>query len=548
MGAFDDLLPKAGTGVPNLGSFDDLVPNSLSPEAARKTANDVGAGEAVLLGAGRSADKVISGVQQLALEGGRASSRLAKDPEKSARLRNEFNTRLINLRNSQADADTAYAPVQADHPFASSFGEALPFAAVPASAGPLAAGMTVGAVEALKYGEPEDRAQRGVVGLLSGTAGQMLGRGAGGILAPGARTPINETKRDAIDRLVDMGGRPRLSQVTGSKFAGQVEDWAAQTPGGVGRMAEHEARNATALNRAAAGSIGQNADELSSRVFADANRAIGSVFNELRNVGRGQAQRPIAIDAGVAQAADNVLATQARIAPEFRSADVASLATRARALALNHGRIDAETYQLARSSLTDAAQTAFQGGNSQVGRAYQQLLESLDAAADRSLTALGRGDLVDALQTARQQWANLKMLEKGRTAAGGDVNAAALVSTLRSQNPMAFREGRGNNPLSDIGMIGENLKPLATGSQTHPRQTLSSPIQSALVAPAANAAARITTSPMLTGYAGMLGRNPTMAGTVRTLIEDATRAGTLPILGRIFGPPLGVAAPVVAEQ
>lgn len=546
MGQFDDLVPpkkdlgfaglfdEGGPRVPYMG-FMDLVPESQrAKEAAAQTAAQTGAGESFFVGGGRAVNQAGAGLSQAAnaAVAGLPLQRLGID--RLAGVKDAAQSRLDALSKSQREQDVMYNALKAEHPYATSFGEELPYAAIPAGAGPMATGLLVGGGEAAKYGSAKERALRGALGFGSGSISSLISRLFGNTVVPGGGQNVpNQTQRDAVTALRDIGGNPRLSQVTGSPVVARMEDWAATTPGGISRMAANEARNKTALTREAARTIGQRADELSTDTFANARTAIGSVFNELRSLGNAsignRSVRPIAIDQGVERAANLVLQKQAKIAPEFRNADVQSLAQRALTLARNGGRIDAETYQLARSSLTDAAQDAFQANNSQVGQAYRALLDALDAAADTSLRNMGRGDLIPRLGLARQQWANLRTLEKGRAAAGGDANPNAIVQALRTNNPMAFREGRmGPDSLYRVGLIGENLKPLAVGSQTYPRMAFGDLLGSTLKFPFANAAARMTTNPYLGSYASMLINNPQAAALARALVQDASRTAALP--------------------
>lgn len=65
------------------------------------------------------------------------------------------------------------------------------------------------------------------------------------------------------------------------------------------------------------------------------------------------------------------------------------------------------------------------------------------------------------------------------------------------------------NPLYDIGVIGERLKPLQAGSPTFERDVTSSILDTLLKAPYAYGAAKLTTGAIPRSYVGLLATSPT---------------------------------------
>lgn len=502
------------------------APVDRSVEAANMLAKETGAGEAIVIGAGRTADKVRAGVKQKFLD-------LPSYP-----LTQDLNKREeTNLATEQAERDKAYAALRKKRPIATSGGEALPYIAVPTSGGPVAAGAVAGGVEASQYGTDKERTARGITGGLTTAAGGYVGNFMGRLLAPVKGKAASASGQAALDAAERIGVQPTLGEATGSTFLRRLEDLVARLPGGASVMAEHQAGNATALNRAAARAIGEEADELTPEVFARAAGRLGKVFEDIKATG----QKAVQVGPDVGAAADEVLRKQAKMLPHQQDQNLIDLAKRAKWASQNRGWIDGETYQLMRSGLSDAAFDATVGTNKHL---YGRLLESLDDSAEASLRAAGNDALADALRTARPQYANLKILEKGATAEAGNVSPAKVASTMRTNNPGAFRRGRFvGSDMGDIAAVGENLKPLRAGSPTVEREVMSNPVAAAFHWLWSKPTASALTSPAATLYPRTLG-NTKGARALAEIANPTTRAAVAAALAESGALPL---LPVTAE-
>lgn len=126
---------------------------------------DPGIGQSVLIGAGRTVDRIGKGMQQL-YYGATGNDEAA-----------------AQLKTQAADDDAAYKPLQEARPWATGIGESLPSAVIPGggaatlwgNAGRMAlAGAIPGALE---YGSAGERAKRGAIGAASGAVVPVLGAG-----------------------------------------------------------------------------------------------------------------------------------------------------------------------------------------------------------------------------------------------------------------------------------------------------------------------------------------------------------------------------------
>lgn len=501
------------------------APPDFAEEGRRMAAKETTPGEAVLIGAGRMMYKIGAGVEQGALE-------LAKRTPGTSGAQE----RLNDLAAEEGQNDAAYNALRRERPLATAGGEALPYVAVPASMGAVPAALAVGGLEATKYGTPGERAARGAGGAVTTLAGGLVGKAAGNFLAPVTRKAAGGSYQAGLTSAERIGYKPTLGESTGSSFIRRMEDYAARAPGGSGVMAEHAAANQGAVNAAAARSVGETADEMTPEVFAAANQRLGQVFEGVKKL----PGRPIQIAPEVGKAADDVLRTLSKSSlPGSDSAALRQIAEQAKVWSTHRGKIDGETYQLLRSKLSQAAFDA--DGTDKV--LYGRLLETLDDSADASLRAAGQGALADALKSARPQYANLKLLEKGATAEAGNVSPARVASAMRTQNPGAFRRGAFMGPLADVARVGETLKPLRAGSPTFEREAVSNPLSVLLNSTFSYPIAKVTTSPLVTLYPRTLGKT-TGARALSEIANPATRAAVAAALQQSGALPL---IPVQAE-
>jgi hypothetical protein len=154
--------------------------------------DDPGAMGTLMIGAGRTVDRLGKGMKQLYLGA-------TGDKEGLARLKEQAE-----------DDDRAYAPLQEARPFMTGLGEALPAVLVPGGAATSLAravgqSAAIGAaLPALEYGSASERAKRAAVGAAAGAAAPLAGaaavRGATGV-ARGAR---------ALTRPFTGGGREEI--------------------------------------------------------------------------------------------------------------------------------------------------------------------------------------------------------------------------------------------------------------------------------------------------------------------------------------------------
>lgn len=400
---------------------------------AQLQAANTGPGEAFLAAAGKKTDDILSGLTQLYL-GARG--------ETSA---------LNALKGQQEQKKQEFAPLQQARPWSTGFGSALPSMVIPAASIPGAAAAAA-LPDLLAYGSPEERLKAGAVSAAGGAAGAAGGKLIARLLKPSGvgNAGINAETAAAADRL---GYQVSPGQATGNPAMLAMENYLARSPGSSGTMQTINQGNQTALNRAAAGAMGQTADELSGQVFSNAAKNIGGQYRALEAQTAPKLAEPF-LNTVVGQ--DTANAAKGA----FRNAAIDDVVEKSLDLA-QQGSLTGTAYKEIRSELASQAYRAGKGGDAPLKEAIKSIVDSLDDAAKASLPA----DKQAAWDVARQQWNAFKLLSKSNVAEGGNVSAARLASALRNQSS-GFRQGA-QGPLQDIGRIGEGLKgvPNPTSSQ-----------------------------------------------------------------------------------
>lgn len=498
-----------------------MVLPSPQEEGARLAAEETTPGEAFLMAAGREGlDKPIQGMKQAYLIAKQGLG--ADNPETFA----SATTDLANLEKQEKEKGIADAALSRAHPIASAVGSAAPYAAVPASSGVMGGAGLIALHEMSKYGTQDERLKRGATGALTAFAGGMLGDLVAKGVSPVARETLTNAKASALRTAKKIGYKVRLSEASGSRFASRVEDFAARHPLSAGVMAEHQAKNAQAMNRWVAKGIGLDAkkfSELSEDAFTTAINQTKTTFNKVDKLGK-----IISLPRSAANTADDILRTTKQMLPNQVDENIVKYANDLKRLVSQKAKLDAKSYQLLRSGLSDSIFDAT-GVNKTL---YGKMLKVLDDAADSSLKMGGHAKLAEELTLARKHWGNIRVLEKGMVVEAGNVSPKRLATALRQQNPQKYKSGgMKDNPLYDVAQLGENLEFLIRGSQTFERQAFGMNPQGSLTQGAiAWPLAKATTWKPVTAYSALHARNPLLGramAPIGDVADQATRAALM---------------------
>jgi len=335
---------------------------------------------------------------------------------------------------------------------------AIPTILAPAAAatyaGSAAIGAGLGALQPTQEGE--SRLQNAGLGAVGGAAGNAIGRGISKLIQPVPRLP--SASKDVGVAAAERIGMPLTAgDKTGSVGLQQVEDLLSRTPGSAGAMRRIYDLKQQAINKAAAKSIGETADDISEATFAAAKARLGDQFKQLSE----NAQVTIGDDfmraLGTIKTGNDQLGA-------FRNTNIDTLVEQGLELA-KQGNLTGKAYQTLRSKISDRASDAFKSSNSELGQALKTVRDALDTSARNGMDDATKS----AWDTVRRQYANLKVLEKGNVVNAGNVNPVLVKNALNSYNASASKSGQLSGELMDIKRVGENFKIPAQGSQTYER-------------------------------------------------------------------------------
>lgn len=406
---------------------DDQIAQVISRQfPAQKAAEAPGIGQTLMIGAGRTADKIMQGMTQLY---GKA-------------IGDESVGRGLAIQ--EAEKDAIYSQLQKQRPIATGIGEAIPSLAVPIGSATLARAAISGALpRVLSYGSANERLASGAVGAAGGAAGALAARGLTRLLQPASRAAsISDDALAAADRL---GVNLTAGQRTQNPALINFENYLSRSPGSSGVMQAQRQAQQQAMSRAAAGAMGQRADDLGEGTFAAARNAIGSEFERLQGITRPK------LETDFFEALAKIEAGNAAKG-SFRSPKIDRVITKGLDLAAK-GELTGTAYKQIRTELSNEATKAFKGGDATVGQAYKQIRAALDEAAKKSLPEAEQ----EAWEVTRKQWQAYKLLTKSNVAEAGELSAPRLAAAVRQQGD-ALRTGAARGPLADIARLGEAVK------------------------------------------------------------------------------------------
>jgi hypothetical protein len=180
----EDLLALQSGDLSKVSTAGLRTLQQAAPQPKRQLAPEdtPDAGEALLIGAGRTFDRLGKGMQQLYY--GAKQHFDSPDATSLVTGRNASQRELDRLRASAAEDDRMYAPLQEARPWATGIGESLPSMVIPGGGAATLGGNVVRMAAAgalpglLEYGSAEERAKRGAIGAVTGAAVPVLAAGA----------------------------------------------------------------------------------------------------------------------------------------------------------------------------------------------------------------------------------------------------------------------------------------------------------------------------------------------------------------------------------
>ena len=314
----EDLLALQAGDLSKVSTAGLKVLQAAAPAPRRTLAPEdtPGIGETLLVGAGRTFDRVGKGMQQLYY----GAKQHFDGPDTTSLItgRNASQRELDKLRETASEEDRLYQPLREARPWATGIGEAAPAMVLPAGGAPTLLGnmLRMGAAGAipgaLEYGSLGERAQRAAIGGVAGAAVPALAAGArtgwsliephlaAGRSAIAGRT-LNRVAGDnaaavrtrlANAQPIVPGSMPTAAQVAESGGIAALERMAASAdPEAFAQRGMEQAHARVNALRTIAGQPGQ-LDQALARRQAIGRQAYGRAMTDGVDAGMGDALRP----------------------------------------------------------------------------------------------------------------------------------------------------------------------------------------------------------------------------------------------------------------
>jgi len=266
---------KAGYGDADIITRLTAPPAPTPAEQARTAlAEDQGIGKSMLIGAGRTFDRLGKGTQQLYY--GATGDKKAQ----------------AELKTRAEDDDQMYKSLQNVHPVATAVGESLPAMAVPvgATATVLGTAAKIGGAAAVQagaeYGSASERAKRAALAGAGAVVGGVVVPKAVGAVVEGSKAALKGLAGNITPQALALAARAKelgipvnAAQLGDSKFLKTLASSLEQMPFTGG--AKSAAAQRTAFTNAVGKTFGEDADKLTPEVYAAAKARLGTQFNEL---------------------------------------------------------------------------------------------------------------------------------------------------------------------------------------------------------------------------------------------------------------------------
>jgi hypothetical protein len=322
---------------------------------------------------------------------------------------------------------------------------AAPTAFIP-GANSLVGGTLIGGVmgAASPVASGESRFNNTVMGGVGGLGGSAAGKVVGRIANP-VQSRLSPELQDLANKAEQMGIPLDAADKTGSRPLKVVRSVMESLPLTADKQAALNDAKRAAFNRAVLDNIGEVADKATPDVLNAARQRIGSQYATL------SANKSIPLGQDFINSLDSI---DSSITP-FSSPGIRSAVDKGYDLA-TQSPISGVDYQKIRSVLGSASSDAFRGNSSELGQALKTIRNSLDDAAQQTLSPADQA----AWKEANRQYQNLKVVEKAAAptsadAVSGNVSPAKLAQALMSTDKQGMIYGTRGDNMGDLARIGQ---------------------------------------------------------------------------------------------
>lgn len=349
-------------------------------------------------------------------------------------------------------------------------------------AGGAALGGVTGALEPVGAGE--SRLKNVALGAGLGGVGQGVANAIGRMNRP-VQASLDPVAGDLAQKARKLGIELNAAQETGSKPLRWIDSALDNLPLTAEKQAAEKLKQRESWQRAVLDKTGENANNATTDVMGRAKDRIGQSFQDVSG------RNTVTLD-GIAQMElSKVKAQNAKAGPlssgkvnevtqwlDDLTKPTASqiLGPNGKPLPVPPQPLTGKQYQEVRSILTRKASDAFSSGDSQLGQSLKSIRNTLDDAAERSISP----DDAQAWKTARDQWKTLKAIEKATDPVNGTISPKKLINELTRKNPDGMIYGKGDQSMGDLAKVGkqfiaENLPDSGTAQRSWYMNMLQNP-------------------------------------------------------------------------
>ena len=355
---------------------------------------------------------------------------------------------------------------------------ALPLSLIPGVNTYLGATTTGAALGALKpTGEDESRAENMALGAVGGAAGKYVGdkiigalRGQGNADNQLALGRVEQTaglkpqEQAVLNRAQKMGFQATPGQAAGSKSLQKFEAALESNPFTSGAFEDIKRHNAGVLNKIAAKSIGETADDVSAPVLEAAKTRIAGIYRMVADNKPREINTPF------------VMNKIERINKDLEGVLPANVSFMDNPLVKNFtelvqsGSATGKQLQQMASKLSRASYKNMtgQGGDRDLGIALAKLKDVVDEHLKKGLS----GNTLKLFNSARDEYRNLMTLTGSPgvvNSSSGDVMKNGLARTLASKDKAGYVFNRNQSDLYNAARFAEAFKPVVGDSGTATR-------------------------------------------------------------------------------
>ncbi len=440
----------------------DIITRLTAPQqqvaapAPAPEVEDPGIAQTMLIGAGRTFDRIGKGVQQI--YHGVTGDKAAQD----------------ELATRAAEDDKVYTGLQELHPVATAIGESAPSMAIPLG-GTAKLGTTIGklalsgaAPNLLEYGSAEERLKRGGAGAAGSVVGGVVLPKVAGAIWEGGKAALKGLAGNITPQALALAARARdlgigvnAAQLGDSKFLKTLASAIEQMPftGGAKANAQH----ASDFTRAVSKTFGEDVEKVTPEVYAAAKQRLGKSFDDLAmrntlNVTESLMTRLDGILSEATQMGDDgtVKAVKGAIDRLMKQSNASTneLTNVAQAGVPRHTTVF-EVPGAAYSSIDSMLGKTIKAGGEKA-LYLKEVQKAIRAAMDESISAVDK----EAWDLTRGQYKNLKAVRDVVAKGAGDGNIPPMQLLNALNNSEAGKEAMAmgtRGTLGELGRIGRQF-------------------------------------------------------------------------------------------